>query len=118
MENLKKAMTLVQPHLGTEEVVEKSVYGMFQFQLFGAGGQRKGILIATNERLCFYTKYLGNETFEVFEYKKIDSIKVEKGLLSGPKIVFYHNGNREMMNLIEDGDLEVFVRFVKEKIKE
>ncbi|GAB6523454.1 PH domain-containing protein [Bacillus cereus] len=118
MENLKKAMTVAQAHFGTEEVVEKSIYGMFQYQLFGAGGQRKGILVATNERLCFYTKYLGSETFEVFEYKNIDSIKVEKGLLGGEKVVFYHDGNREMMNLIEEGDLTAFVEFVKGKIIE
>lgn len=116
MKNLKTAMTLIQSHFNTNEFVERSVYGMFQYQLFGMGGQRKGILAATNERLCFYTKYLGIETLEVFDYDKIDSIRVEKELLKGKKVVFYHDGERQMMNLIETGDLEELVTFVKEKM--
>lgn len=31
--------------------------------------------------MCFYTKYLGSEAFEVFDYDKIDSIKGEKEIL-------------------------------------
>ncbi|MFJ8525439.1 PH domain-containing protein [Bacillus cereus] len=116
MKNIKTALTLVQSHLNGNEIIENSLYGMFQYQVFGMGSQRKGILVATNERMCFYTKYLGSETFKVFNYAKIDSIDVEKGLLTGKKIIFYHDGEREVMNLIEEGDLERFAVFVKEKI--
>lgn len=116
MKNLKTAMTLVQSHLNENEIIENSLYGMFQYQVFGMGSQRKGILVATNERMCFYTKYLGTGTFKVFDYEKIDSIKVEKGLLTGKKVVLYHDGEREVMNLIEEGDLEDFTVFVKGKI--
>ncbi|MDA1680923.1 PH domain-containing protein [Bacillus cereus group sp. TH152-1LC] len=116
MKNVKTAMTLVQSHLNENESIENCLYGMFQYQVFGMGGQRKGILVATNERMCFYTKYLGSETFKVFDYAKVNSIEVEKGLLTGNKIIFYHDGEREVMNLIEEGDLEGFAVFVKEKI--
>ncbi|WP_270607439.1 hypothetical protein [Bacillus mobilis] len=43
-------------------------------------------------------------------------IEVAKELLTGKKIVIYHNGEREVMNSIEEGDLEVVAVFVKEKI--
>ncbi|PDX96491.1 hypothetical protein COK34_20175 [Bacillus thuringiensis] len=116
MKNLNTAMTLVQSYLNENEIIENSLYGMFQYQVFGMGGQKKGILVATNERMCFYTKYLESETFRVFNYAKIDSIEVEKGLLTGKKIIFFHDGEREVMNLIEEGDPAGFIVFVKEKI--
>lgn len=97
MENLKTAKKLVKSHLNANKTIENNLYGMFQYQLFDAGGQRKGILIASNERICFYTKYLGSEAFALFNYAKMDSTEVEKGLLTGKKIVFYHDGEREVM---------------------
>ncbi|WP_257151196.1 hypothetical protein [Bacillus cereus] len=54
--------------------------------------------------MCFYTQYLGIENFKVNDYVKIDSLEVEIGLLTEYKIIFYHDGEREVINLIEKGN--------------
>ncbi|GLC88819.1 hypothetical protein LYSBPC_19460 [Lysinibacillus piscis] len=59
---------------------------------------------------------MDSETFEEFAYDKLDSIEAKSELLSGAKIIFYHESAREKIAHIQEGNIEQFVAKVQEKI--
>ena len=77
----------------------------------GADSVRKGIFIATNQRLLFYAKKLLGYDFEALPYANISSMEMGKNLM-GHYISFFVSGNSCKMKWIE-GDVRAFVDTVK-----
>jgi len=75
----------------------------------------KAVMLATNQKVIFYTKMLLNEKFEVLPYAKISSIELQTSMIGFAKATLYTFNNDISMKNIRDG--EKFVQVVREGIE-
>lgn len=90
----------------------ESVLGLVK----GSYQQRTGILAATESRVIFVDKGLIGLKVEEFNYKRINSIQYETGMLFG-KIIIHGSGNSALIDNVDKGRIKYFVDFVREKIE-
>lgn len=102
--------------LEENEAVEFAVLGAYETKIVGSKTVRNGILAATNKRVIFYSKRMTGYDLESFDYDKISSIAMSKGLM-GHSINFYASGNKVEVKWINDAEIDMFVSFVKEKME-
>lgn len=77
---------------------------------------RKGILVATDQRLIFYSEKLTGHRFESFSYSQISSIEEGKNLLMGKHLSFVASDLTVNMTRISAGDVGTFVETVKARM--
>ena len=105
---LKKA----KEHFHDEEQALQTVLGTYGTTLTGEDFIRRGIFIATDQRLLFYAKRLTGFDLEAFPYANISSMEMSKSLM-GYRIRFFASGNSVEMKWIQHGDVRAFVDTVK-----
>lgn len=102
-------------HLYPGEEIFASVLGAYESKIMGKDTVRNGVFLATNSKIVFYGKKMFGYDLEVFPYSNISSIEMGKGMM-GHTISFFASGNKVKMKWINYGDLEGFVKRVKEYI--
>lgn len=112
--NIKQALTLLHPYLNTGERIQKSILGMYQQQSATNSNPKKGILCATNERLCFFTDDT-EQSFSALDYYTIEAVDFTED--QAKIITFTCNGQTSIMSLIEEGDANDFNHFVLDRMK-
>lgn len=115
MANYKKSLILVKEHLEKDETINSSIYGTYEIKLMGKDSIRKGIFVATENRLVFYAKKLFGYDLESFPFKNISSLEKSKGFM-GHSISFFASGNNAKMKWINEGDINGFTEYVNSKI--
>lgn len=74
---------------------------------------RPGLLVATDNRLIFVADSIeGNELIEVYDYKKVEDMKLKKGLLNQSVSMKYDKENVSFKHLMSN-DLNNFIEVVK-----
>ena len=106
-----KLLERAKEHFSEGEQPLQTVRGVYETKIMGADSVRKGIFIATNQRLLFYAKKLLGYDFEALPYANISSMEMGKNLM-GHYISFFVSGNSCKMKWIE-GDVRAFVDTVK-----
>jgi hypothetical protein len=77
----------------------------------GTDSVRKGILVATTERMVFYAKKMGGFEFESYPYDKLSSFERGKSMMGGTT-KFVVSGNTVSMKWIKDKSLDELVSVV------
>ncbi|MBM7644635.1 hypothetical protein JOD45_000828 [Scopulibacillus daqui] len=104
--------------LENDETLLAAIYGQYSYPFAGVGGRRQGILAATNKQIIFYCHYMKTEIIEKYPYEVIQKINKEKSYIGhNEKVSFFHEGTKESMSLIQKGDIDSFVKAVKNQIK-
>lgn len=83
----------------------------------GANTLRNGIFVATDRRILFYGKRTFGYDLESFTYKNISSIEMSKKF-TGHSISFFASGNKVSMKMINIGDINKFVEYVRGKLND
>ena len=107
-------------HLSDNENIVAVIMGVYEGTLLGTDIKRKGIFIATENRLVFYAKKMFGFDLESFPYSNISSIEMSKGF-TGHSITFFTSGNKVSMKWIDDynareKDLAGFFEFIRNNI--
>ncbi|GEK30146.1 hypothetical protein KZO01_04550 [Kurthia zopfii] len=108
MENLKIALDRMNPYLNRGERIQSSLLGMFNF---ATSTPQKGILYATNERICLFSE----ENFSVLDYYKIDAIESDEMISN--ELTLHYGGQIHKISLIEEGDTLAFNHFVLDRME-
>lgn len=115
MAKLQKLIQQSREHLEAGEDIVAAVQGTYETKILGNDGVRAGAFIATDRRLVFFAKKLFGFDLEVFPYGKISSIEMSKGFM-GHKITVFASGNTAAMKWIQNGEVDKFVSYIKERI--
>lgn len=115
MAKIDKLVEEAKNHLEPGEESLFSVMGAYESKIMGKDTVRNGVFVASQNRIIFYGKKTFGYDLEVFPYSNISSIEMGKGLM-GHKISFFSSGNKVTMKWINLGDLNGFVKHVKENI--
>ena len=75
-----KLLERAKEHFSEGEQPLQTVRGVYETKIMGADSVRKGIFIATNQRLLFYAKKLLGYDFEALPYANISSMEMGKNL--------------------------------------
>lgn len=111
MASFDKNIKGIESHLDVDEIIEASVFGVYETKIMGKDSIRSGVLIATGKRLCFYAKKIIGFEFESFPYSHISSFEHGKGLM-GHKIKFFASGNNVTIKWINKGDIKKLTEVV------
>ncbi|MBQ0138801.1 MAG: hypothetical protein KBT36_05860 [Kurthia sp.] len=111
MENIKNNLRKITPLLNKGERIQKSLFGTFQELENENSIPIKGILCATNERICFYSEEI-DHSFSALDYYKIDSVDILPSQLS-----LLHEGIQHSITFIEEGDLHDFNHYVLDRME-
>lgn len=111
MEKIKNSLKKITPLLNKGERIQKSLFGTFQELENEYFIPRKGILCATNERICFYSDETAQQSFSELDYYQIDSVDVLP-----LELAFLHNGIQHKISSIEEGNLADFNHFILERM--
>ena len=103
----------VKEHLDDSENITFSCFGAFETKRFGKYSIRNGVFVATEKRIVFYAKKMFGFELESFPIQNISSIEMSKGLW-GKKIKFMMSGNTASMKLINQGEPENLVNYVRD----
>jgi len=117
MANYKKSLELSKEHLDEGEEIVASIFGAYEAEMMGHKTLRNGVLLATSKRIFFYGKKLFGYETETFPYQKISSIEAKKGLL-GHSLKFFTSNNKVSMKMINEGDVEGFLKYVREVVQD
>jgi len=74
-----------------------------------------GILVATNKRLIFVSKNLGDLTVEDFSYDKISSVQYQTGLVSR-QIAIFCTGSKAYIKGVDENPARNFCEYVSARI--
>lgn len=108
MENLKIALDRMNPYLNRGERIQSSLLGMFNF---ATSTPQKGILCATNERICLFFE----ENFSALDYYKIEALESDESILN--ELTLHYGEQSHKISLIEEGDLLAFNHFVLDRME-
>ena len=112
MAKIDRLLERAKEHLDEGEQPLQTILGSYETKIMGADSVRKGIFVATDQRLIFYAKKLTGYDFESFPYANISSMEMGKNLM-GHYISFFASGNSCKMKWISNGDVRAFVDTVK-----
>lgn len=110
-----KTLEHFSQHLQDGETIAADVFGTYEGKILGKDALRNGILVATNQRVVFYTKKLFGYEMETFYYNRISSIQGEKNFF-GWFVTIVTTGNTASLKWIKAGETGVFVDYVNKKI--
>lgn len=116
MRNEQDALSLVRASLKEDEVVRQSLFGTVHLPFMSARKKRKGLLVATNQRLAFYTQQFGSETFEPYAYDEIDAVETRHHYAYGQQVVVQQDGQEQILSDIESSTIFDCVHFIQQKI--
>ncbi|GEK33800.1 PH domain-containing protein [Kurthia sibirica] len=114
MNNIKQAVSLLQPHLNSGERIQKSILGMYQQLTAVNSTPKKGILCATNERLCFFSNDM-EQPVTSFDYYKLEAVDLTEDQTI--ILTLTCNGETSIMSFIEEGDAADFNHFVLDRME-
>lgn len=114
MAKIDRVIKAAKQHLDAEEEILTSVFGAYETEILGRASVRNGVFLATNRRLVFFAKKLTGFDMESFPYDKISSLEAGKSLM-GKKVTFFASGNKAAMKWINDGDVDAFIKTVREQ---
>lgn len=115
MAAVDKLLKRAEEHFDAEESALQAIQGLYETTVGGARTVRRGIFVATSQRLVFYAKRLTGYDIESFPYKSISSMEMGKKFL-GHYIEFFASGNSaKMTNII--GDVAQFVDAVRAQME-
>ncbi|MDE9752219.1 PH domain-containing protein [Staphylococcus delphini] len=97
-----------------EEIVH-AISGVYETKTLGNDRIKKGVLVATEERIIFCAKRLSGYDSEIFHYNKISTFELSKKLM-GNIVTFYSSGNKVSIKWINDDELDDFIEYVNKKI--
>jgi hypothetical protein len=115
MATFRSLIEAAQAHMEPGEDSEAAILGVYVTNQIGRKSARRGVMIATDRRVVFYSKKLGGYEFEVFPYPTISSIKGGRGLL-GAHVTLQTAGNRAYMKRIRNGAINRFTDTVSSRI--
>ena len=107
MAKIDKLLKQAEEHFDDGECALQTVLGAYETKIMRRDSVRKGIFIATDQRLLFYAKKLTGYDFEAFPYTNISSMEMGKNLM-GHYINFFASGNSAKMKWILAGDVRAF----------
>lgn len=111
MASYKKNLKQVREHLQNNETIVSSIDGHFESN----GWLRNGILVATENRLIFFSDKLTGFDLESFPYTNISSYVLSKEIL-GQKIKFFASGNEVTINNITSENIKEFNNYINSNI--
>ena len=117
MAGYKKNLKNLEEHLDQDETVQFSCFGLYDTTSLGAETWRNGVLAATNKRVIFFAKKLFGFDLETFPLSKISAIEFSKGFW-GKKMNLTMSGNTAKLKMINHGDPEELVNYVRENMGE
>ena len=119
MAKIDKLLERAKDHFAPGEDALASVLGVYEYEIphMESDAARKGIFIATNQRLLFYAKKLIGFDLESVPYDNISSLEMGKDFLVGHYINFFASGNSTKMKWIKVGDVSAFVEVVKAQME-
>ena len=119
MAKIDKLLEHAKDHFAPGEDALASVLGVYEYEIphMESDAARKGIFIATNQRLLFYAKKLIGFDLESVPYDNISSLEMGKDFLVGHYINFFASGNSTKMKWIKVGDVPTFVEVVKAQME-
>jgi len=115
MSKLNRLEKNVHKHLQRDEEILARVQGHFETKRLGISSLKSGAMFATNQRLVFFAKRLFGYELEHFPYKNISSFEMGKHLL-GHYVRFFSSGNEVRLKWIQTGNIDEFVRIVRESM--
>lgn len=110
-----KTLVHFSQHLQEGETIAADVFGTYEGKILGKDVLRNGILVATNQRVVFYTKKLFGHELESFYYNRISSIQGGKNFF-GEFVTIVTTGNTATLKWIKGGETKVFVDYVNKQI--
>lgn len=114
MARADRLLERAKEHFVAGESALAFVGGAYETKVGERDTLRNGVLIATNQRILFYTKRLTSFDFEAFSYEDISSLETGKKL-GGRWIKFSASGNAVSMKWIHD-DVTAFVDTVQSQM--
>lgn len=117
MAGYRKNLEAVEEHLDQGETIKQSCYGFFETKMLGQDSGNNGIFLVTEKRAMLFGKKLFGHDMESFPLSKITAIEMSKGML-GKKITLKMSGNSAEMKMINDGDPDALVNYIRENMGE
>lgn len=117
MAGYKKNLAALQEHLDDGESVMHSCFGAFDIEMMGQDSRAAGVFVVTEKRAVLFGKKLFGYDMESFPLSKITAIEMSKGML-GKKITLKMSGNSAEMKMINDGDPDALVNYIRENMGE
>ena len=117
MAGYRKNLAAVEEHLDQGETIKQSCYGFFETKMLGQDSGNNGIFLVTEKRAMLFGKKLFGYDMESFPLSKITAIEMSKGML-GKKITLKMSGNSAEMKMINDGDPDALVNYIRENMGE
>lgn len=114
MSKKDKLLEQAAEHISGEAVLA-SVEGTYEAKSMGNDILRKGVLIATDQRVVFYAKKLGGYDLESFPYRTISSFDQGKNMM-GATVTIYASGNKAEVKWIKDAALPELTQTVRERM--
>lgn len=112
MAKIDRLMKKAQEHLDPGEEILVGALGAYETKSLGQDTVRTGVLMATSNRLAFYSKRMFGHDFESFPYSNISSFESGKTLM-GHHVSFFASGNKVAMKWINAGNVEGLIREVR-----
>lgn len=117
MAGYRKNLAAVAEHLDDGESVKHSCFGAFDIEMLGQDSRAAGVFVVTEKRAVLFGKKLFGYDMESFPLSKITAIEMSKGML-GKKITLKMSGNSAEMKMINDGDPDALVNYIRENMGE
>lgn len=103
-------------HFEPDEEPLSAVLGFYDARTSSGGGKRKGIIVATNLRMIFYSRKIRGFDLETFSYDDLSRIEAGKKTWTGPSVAFVAADRNILMKWITAGDVHELVATVREII--
>lgn len=117
MAGYNKNLAAVLEHLDEGETIIESCYGAFSSDFLGSDNIEAGIFLVTEKRCVLYGKKWMGFDMESFPLSKISAIEMSKGLL-GKSITFKMSGNDAKVKMINQGNPDELVKYVRDHMGE
>jgi hypothetical protein len=103
-------------HLHSGESAKFYSSGLVESTILGKDAKRNAVILATDKRLLIYcSKMFGGYELEEIPYSAMSSIEIGKGLL-GHSATFIASSNRARITMMNKGQPERLISFVKSQI--
>lgn len=112
---IDRLLATARVHFQPDEEPLSAVLGFYDARTSSGGGKRKGIIVATNLRMIFYSKKMRGFDLETFSYDDLSWIEAEK-TWTGPAVAFVAAERKIVMKWITAGDVHKLVDTVREII--
>lgn len=101
--------------LKDNESILHSIEGTYETKMLGSDTVKNGVMIATEERLVFYSGRFTGYDSESYKYENISSLDSGQRML-GKSLTFYASGNEISIKWIQDKEYDNFMDYVESRI--